>query len=71
MKKLPPLIIDDWRPCPSVMTGGKEYFYYNANKQLWVVWDSFKKKWILKDKHQKVLLETDCHKNGITAGNLL
>jgi len=36
-----------WKKCPSVTPGGKPFFYHNAAKKLWVVWDRVRLEWSL------------------------
>ncbi len=41
-----------WKKCPSVTTGGKQYFYtaLSEHKQrVWVVWDRIQQCWIIQD----------------------
>ncbi|MFZ2656908.1 MAG: hypothetical protein WAX69_18385, partial [Victivallales bacterium] len=58
----------DWHKVPSVMTGGKQYFYncwIDGRKKYTVVWNRAQKKWLLieyNDGVEKVLGEYETEK---------
>ena len=43
-------LLADWKKIPAVTEGGKEFFYYNKEKALTVVWHRRLKKWVISDR---------------------
>lgn len=67
----------DWHKVPSVMTGGKQYFYncwIDGRKKYTVVWNRVQKKWLLieyTDRAEKMLGEFETEKQAMgKAGEL-
>jgi hypothetical protein len=54
--------LDGWLKCPTTTTGGKPYFWYNAEHRTWVRWNRLTRSWqVFNATHMPLLIGKSYH----------